>query len=258
MLEFSQIKDRYPANLHGFERSLLREYLQYKILQAIFESRSASKISFIGGTALRIIYGNSRFSEDIDLDNFGLTWEEFQLSVNSMRFLLEQDGYLVETNNVQKGAYHCYIRFPNILYENGISPIRDQKILIRLDSSGQGFKYEPEIRLLNKFDVFTQVRVAPPAILLSQKIYAAVNRNRAKGRDFYDITYLLGQTKPNYAFLREAIGIDTPEALRAYVIRRIAAYDFDALAADVAPFLIRNADRQRVIMFREFLNQADL
>jgi len=77
MLDLKQIKEQYPEQLHGYEKGILREYLQYKILQAIFESKQASKPSFLGGTALRIMYGNNRFSEDIDLDNFGLSWQAF-------------------------------------------------------------------------------------------------------------------------------------------------------------------------------------
>jgi Domain of unknown function (DUF1814). len=33
----------------------------------------------MGGTSLRIIYNNSRFSEDLDFDNFSLTQAEFTL-----------------------------------------------------------------------------------------------------------------------------------------------------------------------------------
>ena len=78
MLEFQQIVQQYPENLQHLKRSILREYLQYKILQGVFDSKHASMISFLGGTALRIVYGNTRFSEDIDLDNFGLSWSEFE------------------------------------------------------------------------------------------------------------------------------------------------------------------------------------
>ena len=73
MLTLEQIEQQYPENLRGFKRSLLREYLQYKILEIIFASEYATKLVFIGGTALRIVHDNSRFSEDVDFDNFGLT-----------------------------------------------------------------------------------------------------------------------------------------------------------------------------------------
>ena len=35
MLDFEQIREQYPKNLQRFERAILREYLQYKVLQAI-------------------------------------------------------------------------------------------------------------------------------------------------------------------------------------------------------------------------------
>ena len=57
MLDFEQIREQYPANLRRFERAILREYLQYKVLQAIFDSHHASKLAFLGGTALRIVHG---------------------------------------------------------------------------------------------------------------------------------------------------------------------------------------------------------
>jgi hypothetical protein len=50
MLDFQQIKDQYPETLQRFERAILRECLQYEILQAVFDSHHASKLAFMGGT----------------------------------------------------------------------------------------------------------------------------------------------------------------------------------------------------------------
>ena len=122
MLDFQQIKDQYPENLQRFERAILREYLQYKVLQAVFESRHASKLAFLGGTALRIVYGNNRFSEDIDLDNSGLSWTEFEEVIQKVKRFMELEGFEAEIRNVAKGAYRCYLRFPALLYEQGLSP----------------------------------------------------------------------------------------------------------------------------------------
>lgn len=63
-----EIEQFYPENLKPFRKNILREYLRFKILEIIFYSKQADKLSFIGGTALSIIYGNSRFSEDLDFD----------------------------------------------------------------------------------------------------------------------------------------------------------------------------------------------
>ncbi len=258
MLDFQQIKDQYPANLQGYERAILREYLQVKILQGIFESKQASQVTFIGGTALRILYDNQRFSEDIDLDNHGLSWDEFGDMIQKVKRLLIAEGFLVETQKVAKGAYHCYIRFPELLFAQGLSPLLAQKLLIRVDAAAQGYDYQAEIKILNKFDVFTQIRVAPLPLLLSHKLFAVVNRKRPKGRDFYDITYLLGRTKPDYRYLQAKLAVNSPDELRRLIADRIAAYDFEFLASDVTPFLLEAAQVKRVKMFDLFWQQVDL
>ncbi len=258
MLDFRQIKAQYPPALQNYERGILREYLQYKILQGIFESKLASRISFMGGTALRILYGNNRFSEDIDLDNFGLSWAEFEALVANVKRFLSLEGFEAEVKQVEKAAYHCNIRFPHILFEHGISPLEQEKILIQVDTWAQVYEYQPEVRILNKFDVFTEIRATPLPILLSQKIYAAINRKRPKGRDFYDMTFLLAQTKPDYGFLRQMLGAGTAEEIRKMVSERLEGMDMDALANDVAPFLISDEDRKRVSMFKAFWEQAVL
>ncbi len=154
MLDFQQIREQYPANLQKFERAILREYLQYKILQAVFDCNYASKLAFLGGTALRIVYRNNRFSEDIDLDNFGLSWTEFEEVIQKVKRFMALEGFEVEIRNVDKDAYRCYLKFPALLYEQGLSPFQEEKILIQLDTTAQGYPYKPEIILINKFDVF--------------------------------------------------------------------------------------------------------
>jgi predicted nucleotidyltransferase component of viral defense system len=258
MLDLQQIKNEYSEPLQGYERALLREYLQYKILQAIFESKQASMLSFLGGTALRIVHGNSRFSEDIDLDNFGLSWQAFGELIQKVKLFLELEGFLVETSMVAKGAFHCDLRFPEMLYKQGLSPLQQEKILIQLDTIAQGYTYTPEVKILNKFDVFTEIRVTPLNVLLSQKLYTAINRKRPKGRDFYDITFLLSKTRPDFGFIHEKMGIASPESLREELLFKIEAFDFDALAGDVAPFLISKEQVKRVIKFKDFWKQVQL
>lgn len=258
MLDLSQIKEQYPGSLQPFERALVREYLQYKILQAMFESPYAKNLSFLGGTALRIIHGNNRFSEDIDLDNFGLSWESFSDLVQLVRRGLELEGFLADVNMVSKGAYHCYLRFPEILYKHGLSPHQGERILIQINTIEQDFSYAPENRVINKFDVFSQIRGTPANILLSQKIFAAINRKRPKGRDFYDITFLLSRTKPNMVYIGAKLGIYSPTELQKVVLNKIEGFDFHTLANDVAPFLVSKDDIKRVENFKVFWNHVIL
>jgi predicted nucleotidyltransferase component of viral defense system len=67
------------------------------------------------------MYGNERFSEDLDFDNFNLS-------------------------------------------DYGLREHREKKILIRLDSEAQHFKFQPDAVLINKFDVFTKTFTAPTGI----------------------------------------------------------------------------------------------
>jgi predicted nucleotidyltransferase component of viral defense system len=74
MLGLSEIAKHYPENLRGYQRFIIREYLQYKILQIVFDNTIyANKLCFLGGTCLRLVHGNTRFSEDLDFDNFKLS-----------------------------------------------------------------------------------------------------------------------------------------------------------------------------------------
>jgi len=77
MLSLVNIEKYYSPRERPFKRNILREYLQYKILEIIFNSETGRSLAFLGGTALRILYNSNRFSEDLDFDNFGLTEAEF-------------------------------------------------------------------------------------------------------------------------------------------------------------------------------------
>jgi Nucleotidyl transferase AbiEii toxin, Type IV TA system len=129
MLTLSEIEKNYPDNLKGYKPFILREYLQHKILQIIFDSKYAAQLSFLGGTCLRIIHGNTRFSEDLDFDNFGLGEDIFENISTHIKSKLDQEGYSVEMKTVYRGAYHCYIRFPKLLYQEGPSGHLEEKIL---------------------------------------------------------------------------------------------------------------------------------
>src|SRR3989344_7225356 len=258
MLALTQIEQQYPEQLRPFKRALLREYLQYKILEIIFASEYAARLSFLGGTALRLIYNNARFSEDLDFDNFDLKENEFNDLSQKVRAGLQAQGLSAEISEAGKNAYRCNVRFPDILYANELSNHEGEKVLLQIDSWSHGFQYRPDKKILNKFDVFSEIFVMPPDILLSQKIYAAINRKRAKGRDFFDIVFLLSFAKPNYPYLRLKLGVDNPSALRQRLAETIMELDFAELGKDVRPFLFNPADARKVELFREFIAQAPL
>ena len=255
MLSIKEIESYYPENLRAFKRSLMREYIQYKILEIIFGSNQAVKLSFLGGTAIRMLHGNKRFSEDLDFDNFGLKEKEFENLAAEIRKKLKMEGYNTEIKNVFKNAYHCYVRIPGLLFDSGISGHKEEKILIQIDTEPQLFDYLPDNLIVNKFDVFSRTRVTPPDILLSQKIVAIFNRKRKMGRDFYDTLFLFGKVSPNFDFLRLKIGMQDIAELKKNLLSLCKELDFAALARDVEPFLFSAIDAKKVLAFPDYINQ---
>ncbi len=259
MLSLPEIISTYPVELRAFKRFIIREYLQYKILQIIFDqSQDATKLVFLGGTCLRIVHGNQRFSEDLDFDNFDLSEKSFEAISQLIRASLAQEGYQVEIKNVYKGAYHCFIRFPKLLYQEGLSGYKEEKILIQLDTEPQHFDFEPERHIINQFDVFTEILVTPPDILLSQKFYAILNRRRNKGRDFYDAVFLLSKTKPNYDYLSLKLKISNADGLKEQLLAHCNTLNMEEMARDVAPFLFKPSDQKKVKLFAQYLTQVEL
>jgi predicted nucleotidyltransferase component of viral defense system len=259
MLTLPEIEKNYPPALHVHKRFLLREYLQHKILQIIFESEYAGKFAFLGGTCLRIVHGNTRFSEDIDFDNFSIGEAHFDNVAALIERELTKEGYQTEIKTVYKGAFHCYIRFPELLYREGLSGHLEEKILIQLDTEPQNFDFEPEKYLLNRFDVFTQIFITPKDLLLAQKFYTVINRVRNKGRDFFDIIFLLSLiNRPNYDYLKLKAGISTPEELKSRVLARCEEINMEEMARDVQPFLFNAGDAKKVTFFADYIKQVPL
>jgi predicted nucleotidyltransferase component of viral defense system len=204
---------------------------------------------------LRIVHENNRFSEDLDFDNFNLSQSDFNEIADIIRKELQRQGYEIEMENVFSGAFHCYIKFPGLLFEEGLSGHEDKKILIQLATEPPHFDFTPNSYILNKIDVFTSIRTTPPDILLAQKFFALINRKRKKGRDFYDILFLLKAVRPNLEYLNLKAGISDVTALKDRVLKICSKTNLDAMAKDVSPFLFNPSDLKQVRLFGEYIQQ---
>ena len=252
MLTVEQISGYFPLPMQQRNpRGMLVEYLQYELLDSLFKNAAAAKLSFIGGTAIRILHDSSRFSEDLDFDNFGLSFPQFEELLKTACRDMEYKGFLIEYRVIEKGAGHCYIRFPKILQEAGLSPDAERKILIRIDSEAKDKLYAPKKIFLNRFSVYRQILAAPAEILLPQKMLAILYRKREKGRDIFDVSFLTGFATPDFEYLEKTIGLDRAEFIRRFD-ERLGELDLNALARDVEPFLFAPEQRERVTSFRDF------
>lgn len=258
MLDIKQIESFYPEYLRKFKRTILREYIQYKILEVVYSSKLGASLIFMGGTATHIIHGNARFSEDLDFDNLGLGKKEFKDLSSLIKQRLERQGYIVDSKSVFKGAYTSYFKLPNVFYDNNLSPHKEEVLLIKLDAEPQKFTYVPEKPIVNKFDVFTRINVVPVDLLLAQKLAAVFTRKRAMGRDFYDIVFLAGKTKPNFDYLNTKLKIKNTGELKKRLLEKCQHLNFKQLAKDVEPFLFVPDDSKKVLLFCEYISQSDV
>jgi len=251
MLSLKQIIEYYPQNIRKFKRHLLREYLQYKILEIIFNSKVGSKLVFIGGTALRLVYGNQRFSEDLDFDNFNLNKKEFISLSNLVKKKLGEEGLETEIKMVFKDAFRCYVKISKILYEEGLSSMNSEKINIQVDAFSQDFDFNPKLHNLDKFDVFSKIKVASLDLLLAQKIFAVFSRKRRKGRDFFDIDFIINNKNiaPDFNYLRQKMNIIGHEQLKEKLKKDLQTVDFKKMAEEVEVFLFDPKQKERVINF---------
>lgn len=243
----------YPPYLHDKPRGILREYLQVKILNSVFSHPSAKKLCFIWWTALRLVYGSARFSEDIDFDNRHLTPHEFEELSEYIAQSLRREGYEIEIKNIIKGAFHCEIKIPGILYHNSLASMITEKLVIKIDTASQGFDYVPEIVPFQMFEYSFFLKVVSKPILLSMKLLAYFWR--IKGRDIFDIVYLLGMwVRPDLHLLRK-ISISSPKELKDQILQRAEQLDFNKLNEDLQPFLFQPSEA--VKFFPERIKQIE-
>lgn len=253
MINLDYIKSFYPPRERAFEQFILKEYLQYTILDIIFSSRFWEHLSFLGWTAIRLIYNSSRFSEDLDFDNFGLSETDFEWLSKVVKQELEKLWYEVEIRNVYKWAYRCYIKLPKILKELGFSALDDEKIPIQIDTVKQDYIYASDKKIIDKFDVYKMINICPIDIILSKKIHALIDRKRSKWRDIFDIIFLYKFTLPNFEYLWAKTGIKNNVELKKALSEFCKNISLREMTDDVRPFLINPNEAQRVLHFNEFI-----
>ncbi|OGF23354.1 hypothetical protein A2Y83_01405 [Candidatus Falkowbacteria bacterium RBG_13_39_14] len=255
MFTFDQIKRNYSEEIaRRNPRAILVEYLQVELLNSLYKQKGSERLSFIGGTAIRIVYNSSRFSEDLDFDNFGLSFKEFDNLLNNAAQDMRKKGFELECRMVEKGAYHYYVKFAGLLASNNLSNHTNEKILVRVDAVRKKNIIKPNIVRINSFDIYMNILANPAPVILSQKLITILERKREKGRDFYDVSYLLGMTDPDYDYLKREYGVKKEE-LKSQLLEKTSKLDMNEWAKDVLPFLIKPDDKERILSFREYIEQ---
>jgi predicted nucleotidyltransferase component of viral defense system len=227
----------------------IREYIQAYFLYVIYRKKYYQDMVFTGGTALRFIYQIRRFSEDID---FSLSSRVKQIDFNAMMRDIAQEfkqaGYALEiktkTHLVVNSAL---LKFSGILFETGLSPLKDEKFLIKIkiDSHPPAGGIEAHTMVNTPF-TFYMLHYDLKS-LFAGKVHALLCREYTKGRDWYDLMWYLSRFKdiePNYTMLNNAMAQTskkpikfTQENWKSEIRKIVETLDWGKVRNDVSRFL---------------------
>lgn len=168
-----------------------KEYLLHICLRNIYSGENADKIIFKGGTALRLLYGIERFSEDLDFNSrmgAGELEKAFREAVGGFReYGVGFD--IIKSENFESGC-SLKVRLEGPLY-NGDERSRNR---IRIDAGYRsGTVLGGEWKMVRQpfADVGAfQVKAMRIEEMLAEKVSALLERK--KGRDLYDVWALMG------------------------------------------------------------------
>jgi hypothetical protein len=233
---------------------MLKEYLQLMILDHLSSTLYIRKMAFIGGTSLRLAKGIDRFSEDLDFDCKDLSKNEFIEMTNGVVQFLERSGLRVEArdkDNPKLTAFRRSIYFPELLFDFGLSGHREERFLIKVESQDQGAPYDHVVTNIKGCGFFFPFPIPPDGVLCSMKIAAMLSR--AKGRDFYDLMFLLAQTKPDYDFLSKRCGVNNLQEFKHATAGLLETVDLNEKQKDFEHLLFNKANGEKILRFGDFV-----
>src|SRR3972149_11416218 len=236
------------------KRNTAREYLQARILQTLQDQRAFLTWAFVGGTALRFLFGMPRYSEDLDFSLIAPEGEpSFPRFMRKVSSAFQSEGYVTEIRIREKGAVkNAFIKFRGLLSELGLSPREDQTLSVRVEiDTNPPAGATTSATVIRRFVTLNLLHYDRPS-LLAGKLHALLSRAYTNGRDLFDLVwYLTDRTwpEPNFKFLNNALAQTrwpgaklTAANWRAIVMKRMEDIPWDRAAKDVSPFLERSQD----------------
>jgi len=175
--------ERLTAKNQTSKINVYREYCQHLFLSYLYRQKEAGNTFFFkGGTALRLIYGSPRFSEDLDFSSPGGDVGKIENIVENTLNEIEHEAIKVDITESKKtiGGYLAIIEFDLTSY----------KIPLKIEVSFREKKAKGEITsITSEFTTPYTVVMFSKKDLVGQKIQALLTR--AKPRDFYDLYFLI-------------------------------------------------------------------
>ena len=258
MISFESIKGFFPEELRAgqFAKHILKEYVECLALEWIARSPWAAKLTFIGGTNLRLTKGIDRFSEDLDFDCKGLSPDEFVRFTDALVTYLSRNGLNATTKERESdrlAAMRRSILFPGLLHDMGLSAFTEERFMMKIEAQDQGREYEKVFANVRRCGFFFPMSVPNEATLCAMKLSALLTR--AKGRDFYDVMFLLQRTEPDYSFLSLAHPeITNLKSLKAALKAKAQSVNLELKRRDVEHLLFSHERAELVTRFPAFVD----
>ena len=196
---------RYNCRTQDDYINALREILQEIALLGLWRSKFFEHAAFYGGTALRILHGMNRFSEDMDFSllssdasfSLGSFGDALTREIRGFGFQVSFEGRKRNTDSCIDSAFLKTNTYQDLIVIeaseeilNTLHPEKRLKIKIEVDTNPPGgFVTETQYVLQ---PIPFSVRVYSLPDLFAGKIHAVMCRkwkNRTKGRDWYDLVW---------------------------------------------------------------------
>lgn len=261
MIQIELIRNYFPAQIRDnsiFNKYILKEYIQLLILDWLSSTPYIRKMTFIGGSNLRLVKGIDRFSEDLDFDCKSFSKDEFMEMSNSVMQFLRNNGLRVEvkdSDNSNLTAFRRNIHFPELLFDLGLTGHREERFLIKLESQDQGIEYQPVVTNIKGCGFYFPFPVPPDAVLCSMKISAMLSRQ--KGRDFYDVMFLLSQTTLDYNFLSKKCGVKNLVELKQATAKMLQSVDLNKKMRDFEHLLFNKSNSEKILRVGMFIDELN-
>ncbi|MBA7521538.1 hypothetical protein ES705_13645 [subsurface metagenome] len=258
MIQPELLKNYFPPFLwekQDRRKYMIKEYLQLLILDYLAATSFIKKIVFIGGTNLRLVKGIDRFSEDLDFDCKDLSDDEFIMMTDSVILFLQRYGLRAEARdkrNDKLKAFRRNIYFPELLFELGLSGYREERFLIKIESQDQKVSYEKKLTTIKGCGFYLKFTVPADDVLCAMKISALLSRQ--KGRDFYDVMFLMNQTEPDFSFLTDKCGIVDMSGLKKAFGEILKKVDLTHKTRDFEHLVFEKENARRILLFEDFVS----
>lgn len=224
-------------------KNYLKEYLQFFILEFLYNQKEYQGLIFTGGSCLRFCYGLNRLSEDLDLDSLKKI-NKNELAKKIKEYFKKKLQYQDLEINVKGKGEKIYLKFP-ILRFLKISKLEESdKLYVKIEIekvSKTPFKLEKTSILENGFSFFVRNYDLPS--LMAGKINAILfrvffkgkgNKITFKGRDWYDlIWYFQKGIKPNLAYLKKLTKISDEKEIFERLDRKAMSLNLNYLKNDI-------------------------